>query len=124
MKANSKVLIVLLLLIIAYLLGRSEHQWFGNDSIGADESAHWVMRLDSSRPNAEGLVIKGSGAGTNCPLLMIRDFQNAPIAWMAPHGGLTVTDNIRVRSGVFDDDGVSLRRWTDGTDLTGDGDFS
>ncbi len=93
------------------------------DAVGSD-SAQWMLQLDPNRPETDGLVLKGSGAGSNYPLLMIRDFNNAPIAWVAPHGGLTVTDNIRVRTGVFEDDGVSMRRWTDSIELTGPGGFS
>lgn len=94
------------------------------EAVDGDDQAQWMLQLNPNRPETEGLTIKGSGAETNYPLFMVRDYQNAPIAWIAPHGGLSVTDNIRVKSGVFQDDGVSMRRWTDNIALTGPGGFS
>ncbi len=94
------------------------------DATADEDGAQWFLQLDPDQPETEGLTIRGSGAGTNYPLLMVRDFRNAPIAWIAPHGGLSVTDNIRVKSGVFEDDGVSMRRWTDTVAATGPGGFS
>lgn len=126
MKNLSAIIIILLLCLTCYFLGRRQSSQ-GPASltlIKTGEIAHWIMELDPKRAKAEGLSIKGSGAGTNYPLLMIRDFENAPIAWVAPHGGFTVTDDIRVRTGVFESDRVSMKRWTDGTKLTGDGGFS
>lgn len=98
---------------------------FAPDAAGSSsDPAQWMLQLDPEQPKREGLTIKGSGAQTNYPLFMVRDVNNAPIAWIAPHGGLSLTDNIRVRSGVFKDDGVSMRRWTDNIELTGPGGFS
>jgi len=126
MKNLSNVIIILLLCLASYLLGRRQVPKipFPPGGFGTGEDSHWVFSLDPERAEAEGLVIRGSGAKTNHPLLMIRDYLDAPIAWVAPHGGLTVTDDIRVRTGVFHNDRVSMKRWTDGTELTGDGGFS